>query len=56
MVVGAGTIGLLALACIVMQKPKKVFVSDLSDTRLEIAKKMGADVVINSGKEIRLKL
>ena len=56
MVVGAGTIGLLALACIVMQKPKKVFVSDLSDTRLEIAKKMGADVVINSGKEDPVKV
>ncbi|HBR04006.1 MAG TPA: galactitol-1-phosphate 5-dehydrogenase [Ruminiclostridium sp.] len=50
LIVGAGTIGLLALACIKMQKPSKIFVSDLSDFRLGMAKKMGADVLINSSK------
>ena len=51
LIVGTGTIGLLALACVKMQKPARIFVSDLSDFRLEMAKKMGADVVINSGKD-----
>ena len=50
LVVGTGTIGLLALTCVKMQNPNKIFVSDLSDTRLEIAKQMGADVVINPSK------
>lgn len=51
LIVGTGTIGLLALACIKMQKPSKIFVSDLSDVRLEMAKKMGADILINSMKD-----
>ena len=50
LIVGTGTIGLLALACVKIQNPNKIFVSDLSDTRLEIAKQMGADVVINPSK------
>ncbi|WP_312811623.1 alcohol dehydrogenase catalytic domain-containing protein [Sedimentibacter sp.] len=48
LIIGAGTIGLLALACAKMQNPNRIFVSDLSDYRLEIAKNMGADIVINS--------
>lgn len=51
LIVGTGTIGLLALACAKIQNPNKIFVSDLSDTRLEIAKQMGADIVINPAKE-----
>lgn len=51
LLVGTGTIGLLALSCVKMKKAAKIIVSDLSDGRLEIAKKMGADVVINPGKE-----
>lgn len=51
LLVGTGTIGLLALACVKMKKAEKIIVSDLSDSRLEIAKKMGADVVINPGRE-----
>ncbi len=51
LIVGAGTIGLLALACVKLQNPNKIFVSDLSDTRLKIAKQMGADIVINPSKE-----
>lgn len=47
LIVGAGTIGLLALAVIKMRNPAKVFISDLSDTRLGVAKQMGADCVIN---------
>ena len=48
---GTGTIGLLALACVKMQNPAKVFVSDMDDNRLELAKKMGADIVINPSKD-----
>lgn len=51
LLVGTGTIGLLALACVKMKNPAKIFVSDLSDNRLKVAKDMGADVVINPGKE-----
>lgn len=51
LVVGTGTIGLLAMACVKMQNPNKIFVSDLSDNRLEIAKQMGADIVINPLKD-----
>lgn len=47
LIVGTGTIGLLALACVKIQNPNKIYVSDLSDTRLKIAKQMGADVIIN---------
>lgn len=48
LIVGAGTIGLLALALVKMRNPAKVFVSDLSDTRLAVATRMGADAVINA--------
>lgn len=51
LIVGAGTIGLLALACVKMQNPNKILVSDLSDSRLEIAKQMGADILINPSKD-----
>jgi L-iditol 2-dehydrogenase len=51
LVVGTGTIGLLALSCVKAQNPRRIFVSDLSDSRLEIAKKMGADTVINPSRE-----
>jgi len=47
MLVGTGTIGLLALVCIKIKNPAKILVSDLSDFRLDIAKKLGADIVIN---------
>ena len=51
LLVGTGTIGLLALACVKMKNPGQIMVSDLSDHRLEIAKQMGADFVINPSKE-----
>lgn len=51
LLVGTGTIGLLAMACAKMKKAARIIVSDLSDNRLAVAKKMGADVVINPGKE-----
>ena len=50
LVVGAGTIGLLALACVKLKKPAKIYVSDMNEHRLEIAKQLGADVVLNPAK------
>lgn len=51
LLVGTGTIGLLAMACVRMKKAHKIIVSDLNDSRLEVAKRMGADVVINPSRE-----
>lgn len=47
LIVGAGTIGLLALAIAKMRKPARVFVTDLSDNRLRVAMEMGADLTLN---------
>lgn len=49
--VGTGTIGLMALICIKAQNPAKIFVSDMSDSRLKLAKELGADITINPGKD-----
>lgn len=51
LLVGTGTIGLLALACVKMKHPAKILVSDLSDSRLKTAREMGADATINPGRE-----
>ena len=51
MVVGAGMIGLCALQLVKLQNPKKVIVSDLSAKRLELAKSLGADEVVNCATE-----
>lgn len=51
LIVGTGTIGLLVLACVKMKKPSKIFVSDLSEARLELARKMGADITINPAEQ-----
>ena len=50
-IVGAGTIGLLAMAVVKMRNPARIFVSDLSDIRLGVAKAMGADYIINPSKD-----
>lgn len=51
LIVGGGTIGLLALACVKMKGAARIILSDLSDHRLEIARQMGADVTINPGND-----
>lgn len=51
MVIGAGTIGLCILQLAKLHNPKKIIVSDLSDRRLALAKELGADEVINPGKQ-----
>lgn len=50
-IVGAGTIGLLALACVKRKHPARIIVSDINEHRLDIAQKMGADLIINPQKE-----
>lgn len=54
LVTGAGPIGLLAIGVARVFGATKIFVSDLSNYHLEIAKQMGADVVVNP-KEADLK-
>ena len=50
LIVGSGTIGLMALACVKAQKPNRVFISDLSNSRLAVAKLMDADFTLNSSE------
>jgi len=50
LVFGAGTIGLLALQCLKAVGAGKVYMVDVVDKKLELAKKLGADDVINSMK------
>ena len=47
LVVGAGAIGLLVLQIVKAQKPAKIFVIDINDFRLDLAKRMGADFISN---------
>jgi threonine dehydrogenase-like Zn-dependent dehydrogenase len=46
-VIGTGTIGLLVVALLKLRGARNVIVSDATDFRLEIAKKMKADYTIN---------
>lgn len=46
-IVGAGTIGLLTLLCARRSGAGTIVVTDMSEHRLEVARKVGADVVIN---------
>lgn len=50
-IVGVGTIGLMILTAVKMYSPAKIIISDTMDVRLELAKAMGADVVVNPAKE-----
>lgn len=47
LIIGAGTIGLCILQIVKLQNPKMIIVSDLSDSRLSVAKEFGADETIN---------
>lgn len=51
LVVGAGTIGLMVLLWLKYRGAKRVLVSDASDARLALAKRMGADATINPLRE-----
>lgn len=50
LVIGAGGVGIGAMA-VAKCMGARVIISDLADFRLETAKLMGADVIVNSGKE-----
>ncbi len=50
LITGAGLIGSMAVAICRFAGARYIVVSDLSDSRLEIAKKMGADLTINPSK------
>jgi alcohol dehydrogenase len=50
-VVGAGPIGLSAIAGSLLFSPSHVVAIDLADSRLEAAKLFGADVTVNNGQE-----
>jgi 2-desacetyl-2-hydroxyethyl bacteriochlorophyllide A dehydrogenase len=51
LVIGGGTIGLLALALLKYRGAQHVTVSDAKDSRLDVARAMGADSVINPATE-----
>ncbi|QNT79229.1 MDR/zinc-dependent alcohol dehydrogenase-like family protein [Entomobacter blattae] len=53
---GAGTLGLGMIGPIKKSGPGKLVVLDMSDDRLALAKKFGADLVINPGKDDAIKI
>ncbi len=55
-IVGAGPIGLSAMMTARLFSPSHIVAIDLADTRLEAAKRFGADVVVNSGRDDPLKV
>ena len=50
-IAGAGTLGLGMVGAARLKNPGALVVLDMMDSRLEIAKRLGADLVINPGKE-----
>jgi L-iditol 2-dehydrogenase len=50
-IVGAGTIGALAVALARLHGVRRVYVVDQNDERLAVARKLGADVAINNVRE-----
>jgi len=50
-VVGAGPIGLSAIVGARLYSPSQVVAVDLADSRLDAAKRFGADLIVNNGRE-----
>ncbi len=50
-ILGAGTIGLMVLACVRRAGAGNIVVTDLSDRRLDLAQKMGASQTLDAGRE-----
>src|ERR1700722_11736498 len=50
-IVGAGPIGLAAMLTAALYTPGRIVAIDLADSRLESARRFGADVTINNGRE-----
>jgi alcohol dehydrogenase len=55
-VVGAGPVGLAAIAGAQLFSPSHIVAIDLSDARLEAAKYFGADVIVNNSREDPLRV
>ena len=55
-VVGAGPVGLAAIAGAQLFSPGHIVAIDLSDARLDAAKRIGADVIVNSSHEDPLRV
>ena len=55
-VVGAGPVGLAAIAGAQLFSPSHIVAIDLSDARLEAAKHLGADVIVNNSREDPLRV
>lgn len=51
LVSGCGPIGLMAIGGCKVHGAKKIIACDMFDEKLKLAKEMGADITINSGKE-----
>jgi threonine dehydrogenase-like Zn-dependent dehydrogenase len=51
-IIGAGPIGLMVLKFLKSEKSKKIFVSDILQSRLDLAKELGADEVINGQSDV----
>ncbi len=49
-IAGAGPIGLFAIQAAALKNPYKLIVIDISEERLELAKKLGADITLNPQK------
>ena len=54
-ILGGGTIGMFTMQWAKIFGSKKVVVFDISDERLELAKRLGADEVVNTTKEDYMK-
>jgi alcohol dehydrogenase len=50
-IVGAGPIGLAAILTARLYSPSHIVAIDLADSRLEAARKFGADIAVNSGRD-----
>ncbi|GAH25523.1 unnamed protein product, partial [marine sediment metagenome] len=50
-IAGGGAIGLFMFQVAKLKNPKMLIMSDLLEDRLSLAKELGADVVINPGKD-----
>ena len=50
-IVGAGPIGLAAILTATLYTPGRIVAIDLADSRLESARRFGADMTINNGRE-----
>jgi len=55
-VLGSGMAGLLNIKLAKAYRAKKVFATDVDDYRLDLAKKMGADIVINAKDNVAEKI